>query len=160
MPDASTFNCWSHKEVTVYIFWCLAKINTLTVLLLSFEVVWDLTFFDLWYLFRRSDEEVTVDFFDVWPRLTHWQCYFYHFTLFAIWPFLTFDLLTIGQVKRSPWTCFDVWPRLTHWQCYFYHFTLFAIWPFLTFDPLTIGEVKRSPWTLFDVWPRPTLWRC
>ena len=68
-------------------YWCLTKINTLTVLLLSFEVVRDMTFFDLWPLICRSNEEVTVDFFDVWPRLTHWKCYFYHFTLFAIWPF-------------------------------------------------------------------------
>ena len=75
----------------VYIFWCLAKIHTLTEQLLSFEVVWDLTFFDLWPLIRRSDEEVSVDFFDVWPRLIHWQCYFYHFTLLRFdlfWPLI------------------------------------------------------------------------
>ena len=96
-------------------------------------------------------------FFDVWQRWIHWQSYSCHLKLFEIWPFFTFDLLSVGQMKRLPWTVFDIWPRLTHWQCYFYHFTLFAIWPFLTFDPLTIGQVKRSPWTLSCLTPTNTL---
>ena len=184
MPDASTLNRWSHKEVTVYIFWCLAKINTLTVLILSFEVVWDLTFFEIWPLFRRSDEKVTVDFFDVFTKINtltvlllsiHVVCDLTFFDLWPLnqrsgeevtvdtfwcltptntlavlvlpfkivqnltpffWPFLTFDLFSVGRMKRSPWTFFDVWPRLTHWQCYFHHFTLFVIWPFFDLWPL------------------------
>ena len=81
----------SGEEVTVDTFCCLTPTNTLAVSVLPFKIVQNLTkfltFFDLRPLFRRSDEEVTVDFFVVWPRLTHWQCYIYHFTLFAIWPF-------------------------------------------------------------------------
>ena len=198
MPDASTFNHWSHEEVTVYIFWCLAKINTLTVLLLSFEVfeIWPFLTFDLFSVGRMKRSPWT--FFDVWPRLTHWQCYFYHFT-FVIWPFLTFDPLNHRsgeEVTLDTFWCltptntlavlvlpfkivqnltpfFDLWPLFRRsnkevtvdffWcltEINTYHFTLFAFWPFLTFDPLTIGLVKRSLWTHFDVWPRPTLWQC
>ena len=90
----------------------------------------------------------------------HWQVLLLSYEVVWGLTFLTFDLFSVGRMKRSLWTFFDVWPRWTHWQCYFYHFTLFAIWPFLTFDPLTIGQVKRSLRTLFDVWPRPTLWQC
>ena len=39
------------------------KANLLTPLVLQFNDVWNLTFFDLWPLNRRSDEEVTVKTF-------------------------------------------------------------------------------------------------
>ena len=64
-------------------------------------VIWSCLRFDLFWpltLIRRSDKEVIMDFFDVWPRLTHWQCNFYHFTLFAIWPFLTLLLITFVAI--------------------------------------------------------------
>ena len=139
----------------VQFFWCLAKINTLTVLLLSFEVVWDLTFFDLWPLFgwrgqcglqwplnHRSGEKVTVDIFWCLTPTNTLTVLVLPFKIVQnltpiFWPFLTFDLFSVGRMKRSPLTfSFDVWPRLTHWQCYFYHFTLLAIWPFFLSIPL------------------------
>ena len=40
----------------------------LASLVLPFDVVWNLTFFDLWLLNRRSGDEVTVDAFACWPK--------------------------------------------------------------------------------------------
>ena len=37
-------------------------------LVLPFDVVWNLTFFDLWPLNRMSGDEVTVDAFACWPK--------------------------------------------------------------------------------------------
>ena len=41
------------------------------------------------------DKEVTVDSFDVYPRQTHWHCYFCHLSLFEIWLF--FDLWPLNH---------------------------------------------------------------
>ena len=71
---------------------------------------------------------------------------------------LTFDPLSVGRTKRSPWTLLRLRPRLTHWPFYFCHLTHFVIWPFLTFDPLSVGRTKRSPWTLLHLRPRLTHW--
>ena len=46
-----------------------------------------------------------------------------------IWTFLTFDPLTTGRTKRSPWTLFDGWPRPTHWHSQIWCRRLFKIWP-------------------------------
>ena len=149
MPNASTLNRWSHEEVTMYIFWCLAKIkyidsatlviwsclrfdlfdlwplfrrsdeevtvdyfwcltkmNTLTVLLLSFHVVCDLTFFDLWPLNHRSGEEVTADTFWCLTPTNTLAVLVLPFkivqNLTPFLTFLTFDLFSVGRMKRSP----------------------------------------------------------
>ena len=87
-----TRNRWSHKGVTVYIYWCMTKVNILTVLFLSFEVVWDLTFFDLWPLIRRLDEEVTVDLFGCLTKINTLTVLLISFhvvcilTFFDLWP--------------------------------------------------------------------------
>ena len=166
MPDANTLNRWSHEEVTVYIFWCLAmaKINTFIVLLLSFEVVWDLTFFDLWPLNHRSGEEVTVDtFWCLTPTntlavlvlpLKIVQNLTPFFDLFDLWPFFR---RSDEEVTVDFFWCLTKINTLT---VLLLSFHVVCDLTFLTFDPLTIGQVKRSPWTLFDVWPRPTLWQC
>ena len=49
---------------------------------------------------------------------------------------LTFDPLSVGRTKRSPWTLLHVCPTLTHWSFNFCHLTHFVIclffdlWPF------------------------------
>ena len=103
----------------------------------------------------------------VCPTLTHWPFYSCHLTHFVIWPFLTFDPLSVGRTKRSPWTLLHHRPRLTHWPFHFCHLKHFVIWPFfdlsLTFLwPLTPyrGRRKRSLWTLMHVCPTPTHWHC
>ena len=65
---------------------------TLTVLLLSLEVVWDLTFFDLWPLFRRSDEEITVAFYLSLTKIN------------------TLTLLLLSFHVVCDLTFFDLWP--------------------------------------------------
>ena len=68
-------------------------------------------------------DEVLFPFFASTNQVLIWRSKI----LFEVWPFLTLDFLTIGQVKKSPWTRFDVWLRITLWQCYFCHLRLFRI---------------------------------
>ena len=119
--------CRLDKEVTVDTYACLPNTNTLTLLLLSFDTFCNLTL--LWPFNRRSDGEVTVDTYACLPNTKT-------LTLFVIWPFLTFDPLSVGQTKRSPWTLLHLPPRLTHWPFHFCHLTLFVIWPFCDLWPL------------------------
>ena len=123
MPKANTLNRWSHEEVTVYICWCLTKINSLTVLLLSFKVVWDLNFLTydllcelLWCLTKINTLIVLplsfhivcdLTFFDLWP-LNHRsgeEVTVVTFWCFAIWdclnltPFFDLSDLKWPQVK-------------------------------------------------------------
>ena len=92
MPNASTLNRWSHEEVTMYIFWCLAKIKYIDSATL---VIWRclrFDLFDLWPLFRRSDEEVTVDFFWCLTKMNTLTVLLLSFhvvcdlTFFDLWP--------------------------------------------------------------------------
>ena len=78
---------------------------------------------------------------------------------------MTFDPLTIGQMKRPPWRLYNGWPiqHIGSGSFLILSYSTFdlskkQIWTFLTFDPLTTGRMKRLPWTLFDGWPKPTYW--
>ena len=94
-------------------------------------------------LIRRSDEEVTVDFFWCLTKINTLTVLLLSFHVVCDLTFLTFDPLTIGQMKRSPWTFFDVWPRPIFWQCYFCHLRLFKIWPhFFDLSDLKWPQVK------------------
>jgi len=63
-----TLNRGSVEDVTVDNFACFTKVNMLTLLVLKFNIVWILTFFDLWPLNHGSDKEVTVDTFVPWTK--------------------------------------------------------------------------------------------
>ena len=96
-------NCWSHEEVTVYIFWCLIKINTLRVLVLTFEVVWDLTF-----------DPLTIG--------QRWRGHCEHFLIFD-------QNQHFGSVSFVIWDCLKIdlffflppWPQMTPYQIYIYN---------------------------------------
>ena len=137
MPAPSTVGHMKRSPCTFFDVW--QNINTLTVLLLSFEVVWDLTSFDLWPLSVGRMKRSPWNFFLMFDQDEHVDSVTFIISCCLQFDlFLTFDPLTIGQVKRSPWTLFDVWPRPTLWQCWFCHLRLFKIWPhFWPFWPLT-----------------------
>ena len=99
-----------------------------------------MTFFDLWPLKERSDEEVIMNTFDLWfktNKLTpqalksveveNWT---------PIWPFLTFDPWRKGRAKRSPWTLLIYGSRRTIWHLNLWNRTNLKIWP-LILTPVT-----------------------
>ena len=115
---------------------------------LIFEIGWSrkldlsVTFFDLWSLKERSDEEVTMNTFDHWfntnnltPKslksveVENWT---------FLWPFLTFDLLRKGLKKRSPWILLIAGSIRTIWHLNLWNRLKLKIGPFCDlFWPLT-----------------------
>ena len=101
---------------------------------LTHFVIWP--FFDLWPLIRRSDKEVTVDTFAFLTKTNTFTLFLLSFDTFCNLTFLLiFDPLTVGRMKRSPWTLMHVCPTPTHWHNYFCHLTHFVIWPFWPLNP-------------------------
>ena len=117
--------------------------------------------FDLWPLNHRSDKEITMNTF-WWLTLTNtlaWSVLFLkgflNFELLhvfkQIWAFLTFDPLTTGRMKRSPWTLFDNWHWPTHWHGQFCWGSRFKIWSFkvtpnnpkMTFNKKFLNTLKE-----------------
>ena len=113
----------------------------------------DILKFQVWYV---------IDF---WPLFVCRRSYRWHICMFVqgqhidtdifvIWHSFQFDLsltfepLSIGWTKRSPWTLMHVCPTPTHWLFYdtFCNLTL------------SVGRTKRSPWTLLHLCPRLTHW--
>ena len=133
--------------------------------------------------FSRARGKLGVDilkfqiwcFIDFWPLFVCRQSYRWHFCMFVQrqhidtvnfvnWHYfqfdlsLTFDSLSLGRTKRSPWTLLHLRPRLTHWPFYFCHLTHFVIWPFFDLWPLSVGRTKRWLWTRLHLRPRLTHW--
>ena len=98
--------------------------------------------FDLWPLNYKWDKEL-IDIFYVFPRTKHWNCYFASWACLKFDLSLTFDLLTVGRTKRSPWTILDVCLWSTCWHCYFCYLKLFVIWPFFDLWPLIWPLVRQ-----------------
>ena len=85
--------------------------------------------------------------------------------------FLTFDPLTTGQTKRSPWTLFEGWPGSTHWHSQIYCRWLFKIWPStvtpndpkMTSDQKFLNTPKEPPvkdlFTQVSSWSIESCWR-
>ena len=101
------------------------------------------------WLYFNNDPNWPLD--DLWPNFMN--------------TYMTFDPLTIGQMKREPWRLYDGWPiqHIGSGSFLILSYSTFdlskkQIWTFLTFDPLTTGRMKRLPQTLFDGWPKPTHW--
>ena len=100
-------------------------------------------FFDLWPLISRSDKEVTVDSFASSSMTNTLTLLLLSFDTFCNLTFFTFDPLSVGRTKRSPWTLSHLRPRLTHWPVYFCHLKHFVIWPFFDLWPLNRRSDKE-----------------
>ena len=157
--DLWSFNHRSDEEVTVDTYVCLPNTNALTLLLLSFGTFFNLPCFNLWPFILRSDKEVTVDTYACLPN-TNTLTLICHLTRFVIWPFLTFDPLSVGRTKRSPWTLLHLRRRLTHWHCYFCHLTHFVMWPFFDLWPLNRRSNEEVTVDTYACLPNTTLWHC
>ena len=144
MCDFWPLNNRSDKKVIVDVFKCLFIANTLTLLLLIFNVVYNLILFDPWPLNHWSDKNVTVDVFERLSKATTLTLLLLSFDV--VGHLTCFDLLTMGHTKRSLWTFLNVCPWLTHWHYYFWHLMLFTIWTYLTSVSLNMGPTKMSPW--------------
>ena len=86
---------------------------------------------------------------------------------------LTFDPLSVGRTKRSPFTRLHFCP---HWPFYFCHLTHFVIWPFFdlwpfnrrsdeeitvdTYTYLTLLLLKHfsCKWPFWSLWPLHDVW--
>ena len=101
--------------------------------------------FDLWPLNHKLDKEVTIDIFWCLSKVNIIHIDIATFVIWTCFEFdlsLTFDLLTEGRTKRSPWTILDVCPRTTYWHCYFCHLWFDLLWP-LTFNHRSDKEVTE-----------------
>ncbi len=81
--------------------------------------------FDLRWLWPANNRSPTcrIPIFAIW-------------SIFGFWTSLTFDPLTVGRTKRSPWTRLHVCPYPTGWFCYFAIWNSSIFWLPLTFDPI------------------------
>ena len=80
-------------------------------------------------MFVQSQHIDTVNF-------VIWHCFQFNLSL-------TFDPLSVGRTKWSPWTLLHLRPRLTHWPFYFCHLAHFVIWPFFDLWPLNCRTDKE-----------------
>ena len=124
-------------------FWCLSKANTLTLLLLPFELVWNLTFLWPLTLNRRSDEEVTVDNFECLSKVNILTLLLLPFEVVCdltfLWP-LTLSHRSDKEVTIDFFWCLSNANKLT----YFCHLSLFESWPYF--------------WPLWPKWPQMNFW--